>query len=150
MLTKIEGESVLSALAIKIDDSLGPDELKAIYKNRPLQGMQTPSVFLHQINAEHTNEMGTRGNRSYMVDIRVHPDPNETRINTWANTLAEKLCSAVNTIVVGGLLTKARNINWRVESDVLHIIVSYQFKVNQRITVAETLMATLNHRERVK
>lgn len=128
-MAALAGDTVVSAVALNIRQYFNKTELKAIYKNLPQQNIQKPYAFIHQINAEHQNEMRNRANWVFMLDVRVHPEDGQTDINSWARGVALKLIDAINIITVSGQSVKARSIEYKVEGDVLHFIVSYAFKV---------------------
>lgn len=144
----LTGEDVLSGIAVKLS-SLPKTDIIKIYKNKPLQGMVKPCAFLHQIDYAQTSEMRNRANRDYLVDIRVHPDEDEQVIQSWGAKLAEKVISAVSTIDVSSKPVRLKRAEWRIESDVLHVIVSYSFKVIQEVIDTTPFMENLNHTERV-
>ena len=165
------GEEVISGIAKKLSTNISALELKNIYKNKPQQGMVKPCAFLHQLDYGQTSEMRNRANRDYLVDIRVHPADDEQRIQSWGTKLAEKVISAVSTIniveeveevtepveeqeevtepVKSDKPIRLKRAEWRIESDVLHVIVSYSFKVIQVIEDSTPYMETLDYTERV-
>ena len=125
----LTGEEVVSAISKNIRCYFSDEEIKAIYKNSPQQNIQKPYAFIHQISSDHKNEMRNRASWSFMLDIRVHPRDNQTNIQSWSRSIATRLIEAINIITVSGQAVKARSIEHRVEDKVLHIIVSYSFRV---------------------
>lgn len=123
------GEDVVSAVSKNVRQRFSKERIKAIYKELPQQNIQKPYAFIHQINAQHQNEMRNRANWNFMLDIRVHPQDNQTDIQSWAREIALDLIEATNIITVSGQAVKARSIEYKVEDKVLHFIVSYSFKV---------------------
>lgn len=123
------GEDVVSAVSINIRHRFSKDRIKAIYKNPPQQNIQKPYAFIHQINAQHQNEMRNSANWTFMLDIRVHPQDNQTDIQSWARGVALDLIEAINIITVSGQAVKAKSIEYKVEDNVLHFIVSYSYRV---------------------
>ena len=128
-MSALSGEDVVSAISTNIRSMFSKTELKAIYKNSPVQNIQKPYAFIHQINSEHHNLMKNRANWITMLDIRVHPDDGQTDVQSWARGVALKLIDAINIITISGQPVRARSIEWRVEDNVLHFIVSYAFRV---------------------
>lgn len=122
-------EDVVSAVSKNIRSRFSKERIKAIYKNLPQQNIQKPYAFIHQINAQHQNEMRNRANWTFMLDIRVHPQDTQTDIQVWARAIALDLVEAINIITVSGQAVKARSIDCKVEDNVLHCIASYSFKV---------------------
>ena len=129
IISVLTGEEVISAIATNIRNSFSNDEIVAIYKELPIQNVRKPYAFLHQINAEHQNQMRGRARWDIMVDVRVHPKDGQTDVQEWARSIAIKLIDSINTINVAGKPVKSRSIEYRVESDVLHFIVGYFFRV---------------------
>ena len=99
-MIELTGETLVSAIAIKISETFTTTELSNIYKNKPIQGMKVPCAFIHQINVVDQNQMRTTGNRTYLLDVRVHPPEREQRTYTWLNNTGEKLKGALNQIQV--------------------------------------------------
>lgn len=145
----LTGEDVISGIAKRLSTKISIAELANIYKNKPQQGMVKPCAFLHQIDYAQTSEMRNRANRDYLVDIRVHPSEDEQRIQSWGAKLGEKIILAVSTIDISGKPVRVKRAEWKIESEVLHIFVSYSFKVIQEIEDTTPFMETLNHTERV-
>ena len=145
----LTGEEVVSGVAINVRAAFSTAELKAIYKDTPLQNIKKPYAFIHQINAEHLNEMRGRAEHNFMIDVRVHPEDTQTNIQTWARSIATKLLEALNTITVSGQSVKSRGIEWKVEDNVLHVITRYAYKV---IHVEEPIpdMETLLYGDHIK
>lgn len=125
----LTGEEVVSSVATNIRAAFTTAELKVIYKDTPLQNIKKPYAFIHQINAEHQNEMRGRAEHNFMIDVRVHPEDIQTNIQTWGRAMATKMLDALNTITVSTQSVKSRVIEWRVEDNVLHVIARYAFKV---------------------
>lgn len=128
-MAELIGDEVVSAVSRNIRASFGIQEIKAIYKNLPQQNITKPYAFIHQVNANHKNEMRNRAEWSFMLDVRVHPEDSRTDVQTWARNIALKLIEAINIITISGQAVKARSIEYKVEDNVLHFFVSYAFKV---------------------
>ena len=143
------GEDVVSAMSKNIRQRFPKDRIKAIYKEKPQQNTQKPYAFIHQISAQHQNEMRNRANWTFMLDVRVHPQDNQTDIQLWARATALDLIEALNFITVSGQAVKARSIEYKVEDGVLHFIVSYAYKVLRAEDVGSD-MQNLLYGERLK
>lgn len=128
-MAALGGDCVVSAVAKNVRSQFSKEDLKELYKELPQQGVQKPYAFIHQINAEHQNQMRNSANWTFMLDIRVHPKDHETDIQSWARGVAFKLIEAVNIITVSGQSVKARKTEYSVQDNVLHFIVSYEFRV---------------------
>lgn len=128
-MSVLSGEDVVSAVSINVRRRFSKDRIKAIYKELPQQNIQKPYAFIHQISAQHQNEMRNRANWTFMLDIRVHPQDFQTDIQSWGREIALDLIEATNIITVSGQAVKARSIEYKVQDGVLHFIVSYSYKV---------------------
>lgn len=128
-MSVLGAEDVISAVSLNVRQMFSKAELKAVYKNLPEQNIQKPYAFIHQLNAEHHNERGNRAEWRFMLDIRVHPEDDRTDVQSWARSIALKLIEAVNIITIGGQAVKSISMEYRVEDNVLHFIVSYKYKV---------------------
>lgn len=145
----LNGEEVISAISTKISQSFSKSEIKKIYKNKPVQAMERPCVFIHQIDTNNANEMRGRGSRSYLIDVRVHPPSDETLIQSWGIRIGERMKCALNSIIVSGRRLKYSSIECRIEDNVLHCIVVYSFKVLE-ISIEKEKMEKLKYLGEVK
>lgn len=145
----LTGEEVVSGVSRNIRAAFTKEELPAIYKDTPIQNVIKPYAFIHQIIAEHSNEMRGRAQHNFIIDVRIHPPDGKTNIQTWARAMATKLLEALNTITVSEQAVKSYGIEWKVEDDVLHFITKYAFKV---VHTEEPVpdMQTLEYGENIK
>lgn len=148
MATALTGTEVVSAISKLLRAKFTTLEAVKIYKDKPIQGMQKPCFFLHQINFDSTPEMKTRAQRDYLVDVRYHPKDTDTEALTTMNTIAEKLSDALCGIPIVGQTVKSGGMNSTVVDGVLHFIVSYSFKAIKQ-PETQPLMGTINITERV-
>jgi hypothetical protein len=148
-MTALAGDDVVSAVARNIRSNFSDADIKTIYKNLPQQNIQKPYAFIHQINAEHINRIRNRADWVFMLDVRVHPKDGQTDVQSWARAIALKLICALNVITISNQPVKARSIEYRVEDNVLHFIVSYKYGV---LCVQDEMpdMQTLEYGERLK
>ena len=128
-MAALTGEEVVSGVATNIRANFSTAEIRAIYKDTPLQSIKKPYAFIHQVSADHTNEMRGRAEHNFMIDVRVHPEDTQTNIQTWARAVSTKMLEALNIITVSGQAVKSRGIEWKVEDNVLHVIARYAYKV---------------------
>jgi len=133
-MAALVGDVVVSAISVAIAGGFSSTEIAKIYKNKAVQNMIKPCAFIHQINMVHTPELKERGNRDYLIDIRVHPLDTTLDVDSWARALSEKMIGIIEKITVEGQQVKARPIECRVEDEVLHIIVKYAFKIRASLT----------------
>ena len=128
-MSVLSGEDVVSAVSTNIRRRFSKERIKAIYKERPQQNIQKPYAFIHQISAQHENQMRNSANWTFMLDIRVHPQDNQTDIQSWGRAIALDLIEAINIITVSGQAVKTRSIGYKVQDGVLHCIASYSYRV---------------------
>ena len=148
-MAALAGDDVVSAVSKNIRNYFSTTDIKTIYKNMPQQNIQKPYAFIHQINAEHINRIRNRADWVFMLDVRVHPQDGQTDVQSWARTIAMKLIEAINIITISDQPVKARSIEYRVEDNVLHFIVSYRYGV---ICVEDEIpdMQNVSYGERLK
>jgi len=125
----LQGDSIISAISTAIRQRFTEAELAKVYKNKPKQGMVKPCAFIHQINMTQRPELRNRGERNYLIDVRVHPTDKQMDVQSWGRNMAESILSAIDPLMLDDRPLKARSIECRIEEDVLHVIVGYTFKV---------------------
>lgn len=145
----LTGEDVVSAVSMRVRSTFSTAEIKAIYKDLPQQNIQKPYAFIHQVNATHTNQLRNTARWGFIIDIRVHPDNKQTNVQTWARDIGNRLIGAVNIITVDGKPVKSTSLEYKVEDNVLHCIVSYSYRV---LHIEDDVpdMGTLTYGDKVK
>lgn len=148
-MTALTGQEIVSELSTRLRARFSVKEIAEIYKDKPVQSMKTPCIFIHSIETTHTPQMRKYAQWDFILDIRCHPSRMSTNIHTWARGLAVMILDVVEHLQVSGQRVKAKGATWRVEDDVLHVIVNYGFRV---IGVSEDVpdMQTLAYGERIK
>lgn len=135
----LEGNEVVSSIAYNIKSFIdagiisNTDEIARLYKDTPIQGMVTPCAFIHSVSTEHTLEMRNYALWHYIIDVRCHPKPAQTNVQTWARHLAVKLLECIDRIQVDGQQVRAKDVTWNVEDNVLHMLCNYTFRVLRQI-----------------
>lgn len=148
----LTGQEIISILATQLRVAFSTTEIVKIYKNKPLQNVNPPYIVLSTINAVETKELRGRGEKVYIIDIRIHPKVNES-IYTWGITMAEKVIEAISYITIDELQVKTYSVESNITDDVLHVIVNYSFKIRYRDITGEPeydTMEELIHTEGVK
>lgn len=146
----LTGEDVISAVSKNIRARFSESALKKIYKNLPQQNAHKPYAFIHLINAEHKNELKSTATWTFMLDIRVHPEDERTDVQSWAREVALNLIEAINFITVDNQLVKARSVEYRVEQEVLHFMVSYSYRVIHTSGTTQPHMLSVDYGEKLK
>lgn len=148
-MAQLTGEDVVSAVSMKVRSTFSTAEIKAIYKDLPQQNIQKPYAFIHQVNASHTNQLRNTARWGFIIDVRVHPEDKQTNVQTWARDVGIRLVEAVNTITIDGKPVKSTSLEYKVEDNVLHCVVSYSYRVC-RVEDAAPDMQTLTYGDKIK
>ena len=148
-MTALTGQEVVSQIAVRLGSRFSVEEFAEIYKDRPVQSMKTPCIFIHSVETTHTPDIGYYAWWDYIIDIRCHPGRMRTDIQTWARSLAPMIIDCVCKLTISDQQVKAKNATWRVEEDVLHVILTYRFRVMQKSDEIPD-MQTLVYGEKIK
>ena len=148
-MAALTGQEIVSALAKSLRNRFSDKEIAEIYKDKPVQSMKTPCIFIHSIETIHTPEMRNYAWWDQVIDIRCHPTKMRTDIHTWARSLAPMIMECASFVAFGDQGFKAKNATWRVEDDVLHVIVTYSYRVMQTLQEVPD-MKTLTYGKRIK
>ena len=148
-MAALTGQEIVSEIAKRLRSRFSTTEFAEIYKDKPVQSMKTPCTFIHSIETAHTPELRGYAWWDNIIDIRCHPGRMQTNIHTWARTLGPMIIDCVEYLTIDNQRVRARNATWRVESDVLHVILSYRYRVLRK---PEELpdMETLTYGEKIK
>lgn len=145
----LTGQEVVSAISTKLRSRFTSAEFVEIYKDKPVQSVKTPYIFIHSIETMYTPEFRGYGWWDHMIDIRCHPGRMQTDVYSWARKLGPVIAECVSRITISGQQVKARTVTWRVEDDVLHVIAPYRYRVAEQADPVPE-MQTLSHGERIK
>lgn len=145
----LTGQEVVSELAKHLRSRFSEQEFTEIYKDKPVQSMKTPCIFIHSVETIHTPELRNYAWWDNIIDIRCHPGKMRTDIQTWARSLGPMILDCVAQVTVVGQKVKAKSATWRVEDDVLHVIVKYSYRVMRKPEEVPD-METLIYGERIK
>lgn len=148
-MAALTGQEVVSELAMRLRSRFSSTEFAEIYKDKPVQSMKTPCIFIHSVETTHTPELKKYAWWDYIIDIRCHPGKMQTNIHTWARSLGPMILDCVERITVANQQVKAKGATWRVEDGVLHVVVKYGFRVMQKPEEVPD-MQTLTYGERLK
>lgn len=145
----LTGQEVESDIAIRLRNKFSQDVFSKIYKDKPVQSIVTPCAFIHSIETTMTSEIGEYAWWNHLIDIRCHPGKLCTNIHSWARTLAPQICDCVQQLTINEQPVKCKEVSWRVENDVLHVIVSYKYRVIRVIDEEEPSMETLIYKQQL-
>lgn len=148
-MAALTGQEVVSELARRLRGRFSDKEFAEIYKDKPVQSMKTPCIFIHSVETIHTPELRNYAWWDHVLDIRCHPSKMRTDIHTWARSLGPIIIDCVCNLTIDGQRVKAKNATWRVEDDVLHVTVTYSYRVMQKLEEVPD-MQTLTYGERIK
>jgi hypothetical protein len=148
-MAALTGQEIVSSIAKRLRSRFSTTEFAEIYKDKPVQSMKTPCIFIHSVETTHTPDLRNYGWWDHIIDIRCHPGRMQTNIHTWARSLGPMIVECVSYITIDDQQVKARNATWRVEDDVLHVIVPYRYRVLQKLDDAPD-MEILTYGEKIK
>lgn len=148
-MAALTGQEVVSEIAKRLRRRFSNKEFAEIYKDKPVQSMKTPRIFIHSVETIHTPELRNYAWWDHVLDIRCHPSKMRTDIHTWARSLGPMIIDCVCNLTVGDQKVRVKNATWRVEDDVLHVIVTYSYRVLQKLEEVPD-MQTLTYGERIK
>lgn len=148
-MTTLTGQEVVSEIATRLRARFSKNQIAEIYKDKPVQSMTTPCIFIHSVETTHIAQMRGYAQWDFIIDIRCHPSKMRTNIHTWARGLAVMILDTIETINILNQPVKAKDVSWRVEDEVLHVLVNYGFRV-RKATEDIPDMQTLTYGERIK
>lgn len=130
-MAALTGQEIVSDAAKRLRSRFSTTEFVEIYKDKPVQSMKTPCIFIHSVETTHTPEIGKYAWWDHTVDFRCHPGRMQTNVHSWARIVGPIIAECVQYLTVGDQQVKSKSAMWRVEDDVLHVIVSYRYRVMQ-------------------
>ena len=148
-MAALTGQEVVSDIARRLRNRFSASEFAEIYKDKPVQSMKTPCIFIHSVETIHTPELRNYAWWDHVIDIRCHPGKMRTDIHTWSRSLGPMIIDCACKVSVDGQLVRVKNATWRVEDDVLHVTVTYSYRVMQKLEEVPD-METLTYGERIK
>lgn len=148
-MAALTGQEIVSDLAKRLRSRFSTTEFAEIYKDKPVQSMKTPCIFIHSVETTHTPDFRNYAWWDHIIDIRCHPGRMQTNVHTWARSLGPMIIDCVSHLTVDEQRVKAKNATWRVEDGVLHVIVNYGFRVLQKLEEVPD-MQTLAYGQKIK
>lgn len=148
-MAALTGQEIVSEIAKRLRSRFSEKEFAEIYKDKPVQSMKTPCIFIHSVETAHIPELRNYAWWDCILDIRCHPGRMCTNVQTWARSLIPMIVECVEHITITGQQVKVRNVTSRVEDDVLHVVVSYKFRVVHKPGEAPN-METLTYGQKIK
>ena len=148
-MAELTGQETVSDIARRLRNRFSTTEFAEVYKDKPVQSMKTPCIFIHLVESNHDPEGRKYAWWDHTIDIRCHPGRMQTNIHTWASILGPAIVECVEYITIDNQQVRAKNASWRVENDVLHVVFNYRYRVLQKPeSVSE--MRTLTYGRRIK
>lgn len=148
-MAALTGQEIVSELSKRLRSRFSSTEFAEIYKDKPVQSMKTPCIFIHSVETSITPQLRNYARWDDMIDIRCHPGRMQTNIHTWARSVATMVLDCACTINIDNQQVRSTNATWRVEDDVLHVVVTYSFRVVEKLEEVPD-MQTLTYGERIK
>lgn len=149
MAKELTGQEVISELVTRLRTRFTTNQFKEVYKDKPVQGMVLPCIFVESVNTVSTAQIGSYAQWDHSVDVRCHPSKMKNDIQTWARGVAVMVLEAISRIQVSGQQVKATRVEWRVVDDVLHVTARYSYRVLQTGDVVPD-MQTLTYGQKIK
>lgn len=149
MAKELTGQEVISELVTRLRTRFTTNQFKEVYKDKPVQGMVLPCIFVESVNTVSIAQIGRYALWEYSVDVRCHPPKMKNDIQTWARGVAVMVLEAISRIQISGQQVKATRIEWRVVDDVLHVTARYAYRVLQTGDVLPG-MQTLTYGQKIK
>lgn len=149
MAKELTGQEVISELVTRLRTRFTTSQFKEVYKDKPVQGMVLPCIFVESVNTVSTAQIGRYAMWDHSVDVRCHPPKMKNDIQTWARGVAVMVIEAISRIQVSGQQVKATRMEWRVVDDVLHVTARYSYRVLQTGDVIPD-MQTLTYGQKIK
>ena len=148
-MAALTGQEIVSEIGTRLRSRFSTTEFVEIYKDKPVQSMKTPCAFIHSVETIHTPDIGNYAWWDQIIDIRCHPSRMQTNIYSWARKLGPLILDCVERLTIDDQQVKTQDATWRVEDDVLHVIVKYRYRV-MRVLEDVPDMQTLTYGERIK
>ena len=149
MAKELTGQEVISELVTRLRTRFTTNQFKEVYKDKPVQGMVLPCIFVESVNTVSIAQIGRYALWEYSVDVRCHPLKMKNDIQTWARGVAVMVVESISRIQISGQQVKATRIEWRVVDDVLHVTARYAYRVLQTGDVLPD-MQTLTYGQKIK
>ena len=149
MAKELTGQEVISEIVTRLRTRFTTNQFKEVYKDKPVQGMVLPCIFVESVNTVSIAQIGRYALWEYSVDVRCHPPKMKNDTQTWARGVAVMVLEAISRIQISGQQVKATRIEWRVVDDVLHVTARYAYRVLQTGDVIPD-MQTLTYGQKIK
>jgi len=153
MVGEITGESIKSAIALKIKSSFaitnGSPPITIypnIYKEKIVQGMKKPCFFVWVMDVSQEKIMRNIYTRDYQMNIRYHLEEKDTKTYETLSDIGNKLLDKLTTIDVPIFLgryetdgepiedkkpVRGIQMSFEIKEDVLQFYVTYSIKAKQ-------------------
>lgn len=129
-MAALEGNDLVSAIAVAIRAGIPKDDLPYIYKDKPRQNFKYCSLYIDVVNSEQSLEMRRRGQRTDIIDLRLHPLRDQDTAQSWCRSMAEKIQFIIERFDFMGRPIRARLIDCQYLEDeqIMHILAVYSYK----------------------
>src|SRR5574344_1977966 len=88
MAKELTGQEVISELVTRLRTRFTTNQFKEVYKDKPVQGMVLPCIFVESVNTVSTAQIGRYAMWDHSVDVRCHPRKMQNDMQTWARGIA--------------------------------------------------------------
>ena len=112
MAKELTGQEVISEIVTRLRTRFTTNQFKEVYKDKPVQGMVLPCIFVESVNTVSIAQIGRYALWEYSVDVRCHPPKMKNDIQTWARGVAVMVLESISRIRISGQQVKATRIEW--------------------------------------
>ncbi|NMA84751.1 MAG: hypothetical protein GX962_12925 [Epulopiscium sp.] len=154
MVGEIKGESIKSAIALKLRSGFAYTNSDTppitiypnIYKEKIVQGMKKPAFFIWVMDVRQEKLMRNNYERFYQMNIRYHPEENDTTTYETLADIGNKLFEVLLTIDVPIDLgrkdsegkpiedkkpVRGSQMDFTIQDDILQFFVTYKIDAKQ-------------------
>lgn len=147
MIGEITGESIKSAIALKLKSSFANTNGSppiTIYKEQIVQGFKKPCFFVWVMDVSQEKLMRNNYERVYQMNVRYHPEEKDTKTYETLSDIGNKLLEYLTQIEVPIFLGRYDNegepiedmkpirgsqMSFKIVDDVLQVFVTYVVKM---------------------
>ncbi len=147
MVGQIKGESIKSAIALKLKSSFANTDGTpsiTIYKEKIVQGFKKPSFFIWIMDVSQEKIMRNVYTRDYQMNIRYHPEEKDSKTYETLSDIGNKLLDKLTLIDVPIFLgrydsegkpiedkkpVRGSQMDFTIQDDVLQFFVTYKIDI---------------------
>lgn len=137
MGNEITGESIKSAIAVKLGEDFGSDlPAPKLYKEKIVQGLVKPCFFIWTMDISQEKLMRNNYERTYQMNIRFHPPDDDPTPYQTLQEIGNRLTESLSVIYPTDFPVFGKQMSFQIIENVLQFYVSYTLKLH---TITPTL-----------